>query len=389
MSVLRKQLYYFWKKLSEKASRKKLRTVFFKHDYERFEACANRKPAGQMRQEIKALHRYWGCYPFQYYRFDFYKADCPLSVQEMKKYVPFFFLHHLYFPHSYKEYGVLCEDKLLTYATLKAYEVPQPKLLFCFDHNTFFDSANNPVAPAEVNAVIAASAAATLFVKPRFGSEGKGISIFNRKNGGFADEHGTVLNDTFFLTSSKEKPVQGRDASGFYIVQEGLSQHDELSRIYPQAVNTYRAITECVNGEPRMLYCVVRLGSGGRQIDNASAGGIFVRIDLDTGALYDSAQAFDQSQCTSHPDTGFVFKGARMETWAQTKAFTIAAARKFREIRYMGWDIAVTKDGPSIIEFNNKPDMAGIQDSYGGIRDDLNINPKDWWYQSNFTIKNL
>jgi hypothetical protein len=388
MSALRKRLYYFWKKLSEKQTRKRYKAIFFKHDFERFANCANPKPANRMKQEIKALHQYWGCYPFQYYRFDFYKQDCPHSVEEMKKYVPLYFLHHLYFPLSYKDYGVLCEDKLMTYALLKAYEVPQPRLLFCFDHNTFFDGANNPVSDTDVDALINASAAATLFVKPRFGSEGKGIVVYNKKGGVFTDEKGSVLDHAFFKTSGA-KSTQGRDASGFYIVQEGLVQHDELSRIYPQAVNTYRIITECRNGEARILYCVVRMGSGGRQIDNASAGGIFVRVDLETGTLYKSAQAFDQSTCTVHPDTGFRFEGVKMESWEQTKAFTIAAARKLREIRYLGWDIAFTTSGPSVIEFNNKPDMAGIQDSYGGIRDDLQINPKDWWYQSNYTIKNL
>lgn len=387
MSTLRKQLYFIWKKASEKLSRKKFKAVFFKHDLERFHNCKIKKPAEEMRREMKALHRYWGCYPFQYYRFDFYKQDCKMSLDEMKKYVPLFFLHHLYFPLSYKDYGVLCEDKLLTYAMLKAYDMPQPRMLFCFYHHTFCDGTNNPLTAAETDALIQASPAAILFVKPRFGSEGKGISVFNKKESAFTDEAGTAFSHAFF--SHSEKQVAGRDASGFFIVQEGLTQHDELSRIYPQAINTYRIITECVNGEAQVLYCVVRMGSGGRQIDNASAGGIFVRIDLETGELYESAQAFDQSTCTAHPDTKFVFKGVKMETWACVKNFTIAAARKFREIRFLGWDIAVTKDGPCVIEFNNKPDMAGVQDSYGGLRDDFKINPEDWWYQSHYTIKNL
>jgi hypothetical protein len=33
--------------------------------------------------------------------------------------------------------------------------------------------------------------------------------------------------------------------------------------------------------------------------------------------------------------------------------------------------------------------MEMIQDFYGGIRDDLKIKPKDWWYRSNFTLKNI
>src|SRR5215203_4170823 len=92
MSALRKRLYYFWKKMSEKESRKKLATKFFKSDIERFKACKNLKPAAQLKQEMKKLQQYWDCYPYQYYRFDLYRSDCILSTDAMKKYVPLFFL---------------------------------------------------------------------------------------------------------------------------------------------------------------------------------------------------------------------------------------------------------------------------------------------------------
>lgn len=148
-------------------------------------------------------------------------------------------------------------------------------------------------------------------------------------------------------------------------------------------------MTECVGGQARVLYALVRMGSGGQQIDNASSGGLYIKIDPDTGVLADQAFAFNRLRFKNHPDTGFVFKGASMETWSEAKRFAIAVAQKFREIKYMGWDIAFTNDGPAVIELNNAPGIGIIQDCYGGIRDALHINPKDWWYQSNYTIKNL
>src|SRR6476469_10279996 len=137
MSTLRKQLYHYWKRLSERQARTKFTRNFFNKDIERFNTCTDKKPAQQVKQEMKALQQYWNCYPFQYYRHDLYRSDCPLTVEAMKKYVPLFFFNHLFFPLSYKDYDVLCEDKLLTAAMLKAYDVPQPKLLFCYDHHTF------------------------------------------------------------------------------------------------------------------------------------------------------------------------------------------------------------------------------------------------------------
>jgi hypothetical protein len=148
-------------------------------------------------------------------------------------------------------------------------------------------------------------------------------------------------------------------------------------------------MTECISGKVRVLYALVRMGSGGQQIDNASSGGLYIKIDPENGVLADYAFAFNRITFKQHPDTGFVFKGAAIETWPEAKQFALDVAKKFREIRYMGWDIAFTEDGPAVIELNNAPGIGIIQDCYGGIRDDLNINPKDWWYQSNYTIKNL
>jgi hypothetical protein len=380
MSAVRQRLYYIWKKLSEKHSRKKFETDNNKDDIERFKACKDRKPEAQIKREMKALHKYWDCFPYQYYRFDFYRKDCTLSLEEMKTYVPHFFIMSLFFPLSYKEYGVLCEDKLLTYATLKAYEVPQPEFLLCFENNRFYDNSNTLISPAEVDALIARCTAAKLFIKPRFGLGGRGIEVFNKEGNQFIDDKKAALDHTFFLSELK---------NGKYIVQEGLVQHEAMNRLYPHSVNTFRIVTECIRGEARVLYALVRMGSGGKQIDNASSGGLYIKIDPETGVLGDYAFAFNRITFKTHPDTGFVFKGAAMEKWEEAKAFSLAVARKFREIKYMGWDVAFSTDGPAVIELNNAPGIGIVQDCYGGVRDDLKIKPEDWWYKTNFTIKNL
>ena len=390
MSAVRKQLYYYWKKASEKESRKKLALKFFKGDLDRFNACNEKKPARQMAQEMKALQRYWRCYPYQYYRFDLYHKDCTLPLEEMKKYVPLFFLNNIFFPLSFKDYGILCEDKLLTYALLKAYDVPQPTLLFCYDHETFYDAENNAISTIEIDNIIAASAAQKLFVKARFGSEGKGIFIFTKGSGGqFADDENTVLNHRFFLEDARVKIADGRDATGFFIVQEGLVQHDTMNQIYPQSVNTFRINTECIDGNVKILHSLVRMGSGGEQVDNATSGGMYIKIDKETGRLADIAYMTNRSTRPTHPDTGFVFKDAVIKEWPVLKTFALDVAKKFREIKYLGWDVALTTEGFSVIEVNHHPGFGIVQDCYGGARDDLKINPDDWWYQSKYTIKNV
>jgi len=389
MSATRKRLYYFWKKLSERSARTKYATQFFKNDIERFKKYPDKKPASQIKKEMKSLQKYWNCYPFQYYQFDLYRRDCNISLEEMKKYVPKFFLNHLFFPISYKDYGVLCEDKLLTYALLKTYEIPQPTFLFCFDHDTFYDTENNPISTTDVDQIIKRSAAEKLFIKARFGSEGKSIFIFTRNAANqFADEKGTLLDHHFFENDLQTKTASGRDNTGFYIVQEGLVQHDAMNCIYSHSVNTFRIITAYENGEAQILYSLMRMGRGGNQVDNAALGGLYIKVDPETSILADFAYTADHTKYTEHPDTHFRFQGTRIDQWQAIKAFALSAAQKFREVKYVGWDVAITNTGFSIIEINHHTGFDIVQDFYGGARDVLKINPKDWWYQSNYTIKN-
>jgi hypothetical protein len=379
MYTPRQRFYYIWKKLSEKQSRKKLASGYFKNDLKRFEQCSVRKPAAQIKQERNALQRYWNCYPFQYYRFDMYRKDCMLSLEEMKTYVPLFFLDALFYPINQNGYGILTWDKLLNFVLLKAYEVAQPAMLFCYDHQHFFDATNSRISDVQALEQLQTSSAAKLFVKPRLGSGGKGIFIFKKEGQAYNNENAQVLEPNFFRTHIKD---------GLYIVQEGLVQHESMNRIYAHSINTFRVITECKDGTARVLYALVRFGRGGNQVDNASSGGMYIKVDPESGALADFAYAYNRVTFDRHPDTGFVFKGSHLEKWTEVQAFAVHVAEKFREIRYLGWDIALTTNGPAVIELNNSPDMGMIQDFYGGIRDGLHIDPKVWWHQSKFTIKN-
>src|SRR5687767_1616146 len=111
MSGVRKRIYFYWKKMGEKRLRKKYDTVFFKEDLDRFKRATGLKPSGQIKAEMNALHKYWGCYPYQYFRFDLYLKECTLGLEQMKDYVPLYFLNNLFFPLSYKDYLVLSFDK--------------------------------------------------------------------------------------------------------------------------------------------------------------------------------------------------------------------------------------------------------------------------------------
>lgn len=381
MHTIREDFYFLMKKAGERSRKQEFEKNFYGAAIMRFNECKDRKPASQIKQEQAILQKHWGCKPLQYYYYSFYRKDCVLTIEEMKKYLPDYFAYYLFFPRISKDYSIVCEDKGLSYATLKGYNIAQPRMIFRFDFDQFYDEYNGYITSTKVNEIINESKANKIFVKPIMGTGGKGIYVFNKKDTYFYDENNVKLDHAYLLKEVND---------GSYIVQEGIFQSDEMSNIYPHSVNTYRMFTECENGKAKLLVSLLRTGSGGKQVDNASSGGLYLKVDPITGVMSDYAYSKNHVKFYEHPDTNFKFKDSKLSNWEEVKEYILIVTQKFRDIKYLGWDVACTDNGPMIIEINHCPDIEIMQDHYGGLRDMLHItNPKEWWYSSKFTIKDL
>jgi hypothetical protein len=58
----------------------------------------------------------------------------------------------------------------------------------------------------------------------------------------------------------------------------------------------------------------------------------------------------------AHPETGVAFDGFRLPFWSDAVELVTGAQRYFAELPTLGWDIALTGDGPAIIEANSRWD---------------------------------
>ncbi|MDR2664690.1 MAG: hypothetical protein LBC21_00230 [Oscillospiraceae bacterium] len=139
------------------------------------------------------------------------------------------------------------------------------------------------------------------------------------------------------------------------LVEEQIRQHPELSALYPGAVNTVRLVTILNGGLVHIVYGCLRMGSNGGVVDNFSSGGLLSPIDMAAGTLSFPAADMNGEVYDSHPDTGTVIKGFAAPRWAECLALVRETARKIPEVRYVGWDISVTPDGPVLVEGNHFP----------------------------------
>jgi hypothetical protein len=169
-------------------------------------------------------------------------------------------------------------------------------------------------------------------------------------------------------------PVQGLDteaiiqrlaATGNDFIEEFVIQHKDLMRLSPSGVNTLRIITQLtVHDEVQILAAFLRI-SINSVVDNGHAGNMAAPVNLSTGIVDGPAFFIDMTKPDEyyHPITGVQIPGFRIPYWKEIIQFVKDAALYNKESRSVGWDIAVTDEGPLLIEGNNTWDKVPIQRS--------------------------
>ncbi|MBR6573065.1 MAG: hypothetical protein IKK77_05070 [Clostridia bacterium] len=143
--------------------------------------------------------------------------------------------------------------------------------------------------------------------------------------------------------------------SGSGLIEECVVQHPLLSAIYPHSVNTYRIVTVLSEGKPNVVYAFIRIGNGGRFVDNINSGGMAAPINIETGIIEFPAFDKDSIYYDVHPETNCKIKGYELPFWKESVALATKAATVVEQVGYVGWDVAVTEQGPLIIEGNHFP----------------------------------
>ena len=139
-----------------------------------------------------------------------------------------------------------------------------------------------------------------------------------------------------------------------FIVQEKMKQHKDMAAIYANSLNTIRIVTFLYKNEVHILSMILRVGSGGSEIDNVSQGGLACKVNLD-GRLDPLAVNRKGQWLDKHPD-GTVFADVRIPEFDKLIRTVKDAASKIAHFKLLGWDFAIDEEGdPVFIEYNVIP----------------------------------
>ncbi len=143
-------------------------------------------------------------------------------------------------------------------------------------------------------------------------------------------------------------------------LEELIIQDETWGALSPNSTNTLRIVTTIVNDNVKIVFAGARIGSGKTIADNFHQGGQGVLVNLEKGTL--SGNGIDKNLNEKEKSiTNIKFDGFKIPYWKEIKQMVKEAAKVNNNIHIVGWDVAIGKDGPLIIEGNRGPGFDIVQ----------------------------
>lgn len=171
---------------------------------------------------------------------------------------------------------------------------------------------------------------------------------------------------------SPEDLYQKAMASGQYLWEEFFTQHPKMDQLYDQSVNTLRIISFYDGEKTHILESVLKMGNGGH-LDNFGAGGMYSILDEKGRVLYPAFDGEGRSY-QIHPASQTEIVGFEVPLFEEVLELVDKASQRIPEVPYVGWDVAIGPEGPSLIEGNYNTGVFQMKPSLSGQK--IGIKPK-------------
>ncbi|MGF1611954.1 MAG: sugar-transfer associated ATP-grasp domain-containing protein [Kiloniellales bacterium] len=251
----------------------------------------------------------------------------------------------------------LTEDKSVFYSHCRACGLPAPELYAVFGRRLGWTAQGEALRCEEVWAgFLKALHSDEIVIKPSAGVYGRGIRLLRRDGEQWIDQNGHRLSPRDLVALLRRD-----EHYDSFVIQQWIHSHPALRILsntdYLQTVRIVTAFS--ADGEVELLIGNFKIIAGNASTDNYAAGrtgNLMADILLDSGRLGVvmglGEGGLYQKEHAIHPITGRRFAEFELPYWRESCELARRAARHFLPLLTVGWDIAVTPEGPLLIEGN-------------------------------------
>lgn len=206
----------------------------------------------------------------------------------------------------------------------------------------------------------------SLFCKPKDGQCGNGIFKLE------IYENECKIDNRIFKVAEGKDRVLDLLKSGDYIIQTLVKQHPVIDRLYAQSINTLRLITiyDRLHNRVVPFSALLRIGANGNVVDNWAKGGLAVGVDILKGSLkkYGFYKHGYGTKVEQHPNSSVLFEGYEIPFYQEAISQACRLHDRLKDMPIIGWDIAITPEGPMFIEGNDNMEISLNQVANGGLK---------------------
>jgi len=259
---------------------------------------------------------------------------------------------------NHPNWECLVDDKAVFYSYCKGVALPIPRLYAVLDKNSGWAESGNIITNrTEWEHFFENNLPQEFIIKPALGERGHGVTLYRRAGRLFQDS----LGQTFSAASLHDR-LRNNSQYTRFLLQERVFNHPEIQRLTgTKSLQTLRITTWVTNeGLVELYEAYLKLSLRDNVTDNydgGRAGNMWGSdVDVETGILgaplAPSPDGIGLKALPVHPATGIDISGKLLPHWPQTRQLVDRAARLLMPLRTIGWDVAVTVDGPMLIEGN-------------------------------------
>lgn len=187
-------------------------------------------------------------------------------------------------------------------------------------------------------------------IKPEHGMQGDGIIVLVESG----RDGGALVSGAALSVGELWARLRAHGSDGRWRIERRVVPHPLLAGFRAGTTPTVRLLTLRVDGGVVIHAATLKVPRGDSGVDNLARGNLVAAVDLETGRVGHATDGTGLPVLDQHPDSAVPIRGMVVPHWQGVRRVACLGAALFDHWRAIGWDVAVTADGPVVLEANIK-----------------------------------